>query len=115
MSCKYVVAIVRPDSVAPLEKKLTQLGVGGITLSRVEGFGEYRNFFTNDWLTEHTKLEFFVEDARVEALLAALRESAVSGVPGAGVAAVMPVEWFQHLRAGTHPEPDAAIEAPVQP
>ncbi|MCU0937634.1 MAG: P-II family nitrogen regulator [Burkholderiaceae bacterium] len=114
MACKYVVAIVRPDSVAPLEKKLTRLGVGGITLSRVKGFGEYRNFFTNDWLTEHTKLEFFVEEARVEALLATLRASA-SDVPGAGVAAVMPVESFQHLAGGGHAESDATVEVPRQP
>ncbi|MDZ7855773.1 P-II family nitrogen regulator [Sphaerotilus sp.] len=100
MPYKYVIAIVRPDSVAPLERKLTQLGVSGITLSRVKGFGEYKNFFSDDWLSEHTKLEIFVEDAHVAALLDALRASA-SDVPGAGVAAVMPVEAFQHLRAGS--------------
>lgn len=104
MSYKYVVAIVRPDSVAPLEKKLTQLGVAGITLSRVKGFGEYKNFFSNDWLTEHTKLEIFVEESHVAALLAALSESACD-VPGAGIAAVMPVELFQHLRAGSDAAP----------
>ncbi|MBN8507069.1 MAG: P-II family nitrogen regulator [Burkholderiales bacterium] len=114
MSHKYVVAIVRPDRVAPLENELTQLGVGGVTLSRVKGFGEYKNFFSNDWLTAHTKLEFFVEDARVEALLAALMESACD-VPGAGVAAVMPVESFQHLRSGSHPAPGAPIAAAEQP
>lgn len=106
MSYKYVVAIVRPDSVAPLEKRLTQLGVGGITLSRVKGFGEYKNFFSDDWLTEHTKLEMFVEAAHVAALLAALRAS-TGDVPGAGIAAVMPVEMFQHLRAGGDATPEA--------
>ena len=98
MSCKYVVAIVRPDRVASLERKLIGLGIGGITVSRVKGFGEHRNYFVNDWLTEHTKLEVFVEDARVEALLSALREGAVSDVPGAGVAAVLPVDAFLPLR-----------------
>lgn len=106
MSYRYVVAIVRPDSVAPLEKRLTQLGVGGITLSRVKGFGEYKNFFSDDWLTEHTKLEMFVEEVHVEALLATLSASA-GDVPGAGVAAVMPVERFRHLRAGSDAAPDA--------
>jgi nitrogen regulatory protein PII len=108
MSYKYVVAIVRPDSVAPLEKRLTQLGVGGITLSRVKGFGEHKNFFANDWLTEHTKLEFFVEEAHVAALLAALKTTAC-GVPGAGVAAVMPVEVFQHLRTEGDVAPEASF------
>jgi len=112
MSYKYVIAIVRPDGIAPLESKLTQLGVGGITLSRVKGFGEYKNFFSRDWLTEHTKLEFFVEEAHVDALLGALREITDSDVPGAGVAAVMPVDAFQHLRRGAHAEAGAS---PVEP
>lgn len=53
---KYVVAIVRPDVVGPLEQRLTQLGIGSITLTRIKGFGEYKNFFTRDWLTEPARM-----------------------------------------------------------
>jgi nitrogen regulatory protein PII len=98
MPYKYVVAVLRPDVVAQLETRLCEIGIGGITLSRVKGFGETRNFFSADWLTEHTKLEVFVEDSQLEALLAVLRETALPGVPGAGIAAVMPVDEFHPLR-----------------
>ncbi|MEO7243739.1 MAG: P-II family nitrogen regulator [Rubrivivax sp.] len=108
MSTKYVVAVVRPDVVAPLQTKLLQIGVRGITLSRVKGFGETKTFPSGDGLADHTKLEVFVDESKVEALLAALRETALAGVPGAGIAAVMPVDTFEHLRASGDAAADAA-------
>lgn len=101
MSFKYVVAIIWPEFAVPLEGKLRSLGIGGITLSKVKGFGEYRNYFIEDGLTEHTKVEIFVEDGKVEALLAALQEFASTGAPGSGIAAVVAVDKFIHLRTGT--------------
>jgi nitrogen regulatory protein P-II 1 len=99
MPYKYVVAVVRPDVITALRMKLSQIGVRGITLSRVKGFGETSTSFPGDGVADHTRLEVFVEESEVEALLAALRETAFAGVPGAGIAAVMPVDTFEHLRA----------------
>ncbi|TBR72409.1 MAG: P-II family nitrogen regulator [Burkholderiaceae bacterium] len=101
MNFKYVVAIVRSDAVESLETKLASIHVGGITLTKVKGFGEYKNFFTSDWLSEHTKMEIFTEEAKVELLLDALLKAAHSDIAGAGIVAVMPVERFLHLRTGT--------------
>src|SRR3989442_15820263 len=109
MNFKYVVAIVRPDAVESLEARFKSLGVGGITLTRVKGFGEYKNFFTSDWLSDHTKIEVFVEESRLEGLLGALLEAAHSDVPGAGIAAVMPVDKFLHLRTGTEVLPAHSV------
>jgi len=94
MNFKYVVAIVPSEAVESLERQLRSMGVGGITLTRVKGFGEYKNFFTSDWLSEHTKIEIFTEESKVEVLLKALMETARSDVPGAGIAVVMPVESY---------------------
>ncbi|MBI5718721.1 MAG: P-II family nitrogen regulator [Burkholderiales bacterium] len=102
MAFKYVIAILRPEAVPALEAKLTRIGVGGITLTRVKGFGNYKNFFSGDWLTEHAKAELFVDESHLGALLGLLREAAGSDVPGTGVVAVMPVEDFFHLRKGAH-------------
>lgn len=98
MEFKYVVAIVRPEGVASLEPRLHSIGIGGITLTKVKGFGNYKNYFSRDHLSEHTKVEIFVEASKVDALLQALHELAI-GVPGAGVVAVMPVDRFVHFRA----------------
>ena len=101
MKFHYVVTIVPPEAVETLEKKLRSMGIGGITLTKVRGFGEYKNFFSNDWLTDHTKIEIFAEESALDRLLDAVLQTGRSDVPGAGIVAVMPVEKFLHLRTGT--------------
>jgi len=108
MQFKYVIAIVPPDVVEPLEAKLKSIGVTGLTLTRVKGFGEYKNFFTSDGLTDHTKVEIFVEEHHVDALIQTLLQMSQSDLPGAGIVAVMPVERFLHLRTGTETLPGSA-------
>ena len=105
MNFKYVVAVIRSDALESLEARLAGIHVGGITLTKVKGFGEYKNFFTSDWLSEHTKIEIFAEESKVELLLNALLEAAHSDVPGAGIVAVIPAERFLHLRTGTEALP----------
>ena len=113
MKFHYVVAIVPPETVETLEKKLRSMGVGGITLTKVRGFGEYKNFFSNDWLSDHIKIEIFAEESALDRLLAAVLQTGQSDVPGAGIVAVMPVERFLHLRTGTEVLP--AHRAPDSP
>ncbi len=109
MNFKYVVAIVPLEAVESLERKLRDIGVGGVTLTKVKGFGEYKNFFSRDLLSEQTKIEIFTEESKLETLLKALLETAISDVPGSGIAAVMPVEKFLHLRAGAEVLPDSPV------
>ncbi len=99
MAFKYVIAIVRPEVIPALEAQLSRIGVGGITPTRVKGFGDYKNFFVQDWATDLTKTELFVDEARVGALLDVLQEVTNAAAPG--VVAVMPVESLYHLHAGS--------------
>lgn len=108
MNMQYIVAIVPPEMVESLGVTLRNLHVGGITLTKVKGFGEYKNFYSNDWLSEHTKIEIFAEESKVGALLDALWETGAADVPGSGIVAVIPVGTFFHLRAG-------AASAPTSP
>lgn len=105
MNFKYVVAIVPPDAVKSLEAKLMRIGVGGITLTKVKGFGEYKNFFTSDLLSDHTKIEIFTEESKVAPLLDALLEIGDADIPGSGIVAVLPVDKFLHLRTRTEDLP----------
>jgi nitrogen regulatory protein P-II 1 len=113
MKFNYVIAIVRPDAVESLKVRLRSLGVGGLTLTKVKGYGEYKNFYTADWLSDHTRVEIFVEHSKVDALVDALVEVTDSDIPGAGVVAVMPVDRFLHLRTGTETLPEAAAQTSV--
>jgi nitrogen regulatory protein PII len=103
MKFKYVIAIVRPETVPLLEARLAPAGIRGLTLTKVKGFGEYKNFFTSDWLSNHMKVEILTEETRVQELLDVVQKVAGSDLPGTGVVAVMPVDTFFHLRAEPQP------------
>lgn len=106
MSLKYVVAVIRADVLNALEAKLGSLHIRGLTVSKVKGFGEYVDFLAKSHLTEHIKIEIFIEESRLEALTTAIMDIAHSDVPGAGIVAVMPVEKFLHVRTRSETFPD---------
>jgi Cu(I)/Ag(I) efflux system protein CusF len=106
MNLKYVVAVIRADVLDALEVKLASLQVRGLTVSKVKGFGEYVDFLAKSHLTEHIKVEIFVEDSKAEAVAAAIMDIAHSEVPGAGIVAMMPVEKFFHIRTRSETLPD---------
>jgi nitrogen regulatory protein P-II 1 len=99
MKLKYIMAIVAPEAVRPLEASLVRAGIAGITLTKVKGFGRYKNFFTEDWLSDHVKIEILTDDEKVPDILDILMEGAGSDLPGSGIVAVMPVDTILPLRA----------------
>lgn len=58
-------------------------------------------------MSEHAKVEIFIEESRVDALIDAMRDLARADPPGARIVAVLPVERFVYLRTGTD-----TLEAP---
>lgn len=107
MSIKRVIAIIRADMLGIFEARLKRLQVGGITVSLVKGYGAYKNLYTSDWMSEHAKIEIFIEEAELDALIEAMRDVAHANPAGAGIVAVLPVERFLHLRTRTDTLPKA--------
>ncbi len=106
MSTKCVVAIVPSELLEKLERQLATVHAPGLTATRVKGYGEYRNFFSSDLTSVHTKIEIFAEEESVERIVNAIFEVAQSSVPGAGIVAVIPVDRFLHLHVpATEPKP----------
>ncbi|MGX6566843.1 P-II family nitrogen regulator [Cupriavidus necator] len=97
MSTKCVIAIIPSDLLGKLEKRLATIHAPGLTATKVKGYGEYRNFFSSDLTTVHTKIEIFAAEADVEVITNAIVEVGKSTVAGAGIVAVIPVERFLHL------------------
>lgn len=79
MAFKYVIAILQPEVVAALEAQLSRVGVGGITLSRVKGFGDYKNSSSRDWPIGHTEAGLFVDEAQLAARSATAGPSCFRG------------------------------------
>lgn len=108
MRLKYVVAVIRPDALDALEAKLASLQMRGLTVTTVRGFGEYVDYLAKSHLTEHIKVEIFVEESKAEAIATAIMDVAHSDLPGAGFVVVIPVEKFFHIRTQSEVLPDAS-------
>jgi nitrogen regulatory protein P-II 1 len=98
MEFRKINAIIRSTVLEKVEKRLQQIGVKGVTVTRVKGYGEYANFFTRDWLTTNARIEIFAAREDVDSIVTAITESAHTGFVGDGFIAVLPVESIFLIR-----------------
>lgn len=107
MSFKKISAIIRSEQLEAVEKRLQQLGVPGISVTEMKGFGEYANFFRPDWFSREVKLEIFVCDENVDRIVQTIVETAHTGAAGDGIIAVLPIDNLIHIRTGTPASPES--------
>ena len=98
MELKKITAIVRTSILEEVEHRLRAVGVKGLTVTHVVGFGEYANFFRDDWHVGHARVEIFADLSKVETIIAAVMDAAHTGRPGDGIIAVTPVERVFRIR-----------------
>lgn len=98
MDLKQIVAIVRTDVIEHVEGRLIQIGVPGITIARVKGFGEYSNFLRPDWLSSYVRIEIFADVAQAPQIVDAILEAAHTGTAGDGIVSVLPVDALYRIR-----------------
>ena len=106
MDTKLIIAIIRRDRLEPVEQKLQEIGVERINVSKVKGYGEYRDFFARDWMVEEVQIEIFTRQYKVESIAAAIMEAAHTGVPGDGVVAVIPIDKLFLIRTRAEATPE---------
>ncbi|HTI99091.1 MAG TPA: P-II family nitrogen regulator [Dongiaceae bacterium] len=111
---KKIEAIIKPFKLEEVKDALGELGIEGMTVSEVKGFGRQKGHteiyrgseYTVDFLPK-IKLELVIGDDRVEAALAAIIKSAKTGKIGDGKVFVSSVE--QVIRIRTEEKGAAAI------
>lgn len=91
-----VIAIVRSSRLEAVEENLQRANVRGITVTPVKGYGDYKNFFTADWMKPFVKIEVFTTRSR--AVADSIVDAAHTGQPGDGVVAIEPVEDVIRIR-----------------
>ena len=104
---KRIEAIVRPSKLDDVKEKLTEMGIRGMTVDAVRGFGRQRGHtevyrgaeYTIDFVPK-VKIELVVEDADVPRLVAAIREAAYTGEIGDGKIFVIPLGDAVRIRTG---------------
>ncbi len=102
---KLITAIVKPFKLDDVKDALKAAGVMGITVSEVRGFGRqgghsetYRGAEYKIDFVPKVRLELVVDDGNVDAVIAAIKASAVTGKIGDGKVFVLPVENAIRIR-----------------
>ena len=108
---KLIVAVIKPFRLEEVKDALAAVGVEGLTVSEVKGFGRqkghteiYRgNEYTVDFLPK-AKLEIAVPDELVGAVVEAIASAARTGKIGDGKIFVLPLEDVVRIRTGERGE-----------
>ena len=110
---KLITAIVKPFKLDDVKDALKAAGVQGITVSEVRGFGRqgghsetYRGAEYKIDFVPKVRLELVVDDGSVDAVIAAIKASAVTGKIGDGKIWVATIDRLVRIRTGEE-GPDA--------
>src|SRR6266571_222206 len=106
MNVKLITAIFPRDRLEAVEEKLRRIGVERVDVSKVRGYGEYRNFYARDWMVDEVRLDIFTRTDEADAVTAAIMDGAHTGEPGDGIVAVVPIEKFLLIRTRSEATPD---------
>ena len=104
---RLVTAIVKPFKLDDVKSALTDLGVQGMTVSEVQGFGRQRGHtevyrgaeYTVDFVPK-ARVEVVVDDADADRVVAAIVAAARTDKIGDGKVWVTPVDSLTRIRTG---------------
>ena len=104
---KKIEIITRPFKLDEVKESLTRLGVKGMTVSEVKGFGRQRGHkevyrgaeYQVDFMPK-VKIEVVIEETLLSEVLRAVQEAARTGKVGDGRIFVFPVDDVVRIRTG---------------
>lgn len=104
---KLVTAVIKPFKLDAVREALSIIGVQGITVSEVKGFGRQKGHtelyrgteYVIDFLPK-TKLEIAIDDSLIDSAIEAISQAANSGKIGDGKIFVTPLEQAIRIRTG---------------
>jgi len=104
---KKIEAIIKPFKIEEVKDALSEIGIEGMTVTEVKGFGRQKGHteiyrgseYTVDFLPK-IKLEVVVADDLVDAAIKAISDSAKTGKIGDGIIFVLSVENAIRIRTG---------------
>ena len=104
---KLITAIIKPFKLDEVREALSEIGVAGVTVTEVKGFGRqtghtelYRGAeYVVDFLTK-VKIEVALDDDKVEAAIDAVSKAAHTGKIGDGKIFVFSLDQAIRIRTG---------------
>tara|TARA_B100000214_G_scaffold103056_1_gene72103 strand:- start:132 stop:473 length:342 start_codon:yes stop_codon:yes gene_type:complete len=105
---KKIEAIIKPFKLSKVKDALHELGISGMTVIDVKGFGRQRgstggidaaDSYDDEFLAK-IKLEVIVEDGQVKNVIESIKNTAYSGKIGDGKIFVSTIEQVIRIRTG---------------
>ena len=104
---KKVEAIIKPFKLDEVKERLSAIGVQGLTVTEVKGFGRQKGHtelyrgaeYVVDFLPK-VKLEIIVNDEQVGDVVETIQQAAKTGRIGDGKIFVMPIDEAVRIRTG---------------
>ncbi|MEM6414600.1 MAG: P-II family nitrogen regulator [Pseudomonadota bacterium] len=104
---KYIIAVIQPQKLDAVRSAVAELGVSGMTVSEVRGYGRqkgqsevYRGAEYNVDFIPKIKMEIAVADDIAADIVALIRETANTGTIGDGKIFVLDLENVVRVRTG---------------
>jgi len=104
---KLVVAIIQPHRIEHVRQALTEIGLNGLTVTEVRGYGRQKGHTEIYRGAEYTisfmpklKIEVALSDDRVDDAISAITKSARTGKIGDGKIFVLDLLGVQRVRTG---------------
>lgn len=102
MAFKKIIAILQCSVLEKVETALQEIGVPGISVTYIKGFGDYANYFRSPPLVKHARIEIFTDEKKVDSIISTIMQSAHTGMEGDSLITIIPVEHI--YRISTHSE-----------
>ena len=104
---KLITAVIKPFKLDAVREALSEIGVQGITVTEVKGFGRQKGHtelyrgaeYVVDFLPK-TKLEVAIADDQLDSVVEAIKNAAHSGKIGDGKIFVSSLEQVVRIRTG---------------
>ena len=104
---KKIEAIIKPFKLDDVKEALNAIGIKGMTISEVKGYGRQKGHkeiyrgaeYIVDFIPK-TKMEIIVEASQVDEIVETIRNAANTGKIGDGKIFVLPVEEVIRVRTG---------------
>ena len=104
---KFIIAIIKPGKLDDVREALSEIGITGMTVSEVKGFGRQKGHtelyrgaeYTIDFVSK-TKVELAVNDDLVEKVVSTIVSEAGTGKIGDGKIFVFDLQEAIRIRTG---------------
>lgn len=104
---KFIIAIIKPYKLNEVRESLTELGVKGVTVTEVKGFGRQKGHTEHYRGAEYVieflsklKLEIAVDNDQADTVVEGIRKAACTDKIGDGKIFVFDLEHVMRIRTG---------------